>query len=170
MSRRLTLLRHGEATPVGKDGPGGDFARTLTRRGEREAWESATLIASASPTPSYVLASEAPRARQTASITLDALGLPSRALSVDPRLYLADVRMLLDVIATVDDACTHLLVVAHNPGLSELVHVLAPGSAFGSLATGAWCTLESPASAWALLESDRARLERSEAPSAGSAR
>ena len=160
MSRRLTLLRHGEATPVGKDGPGGDFARTLTRRGEREAWESATLIASASPTPSYVLASEAPRARQTASIALDALGLPSRALSVDPRLYLADVRMLLDVIATVDDACTHLLVVAHNPGLSELVHVLAPGSAFGSLATGAGCTLESPAGSGALLEVDRARLER----------
>ena len=160
MSRRLTLLRHGEATPVGKDGPGGDFARTLTRRGEREAWESATLIASLPQPPACVLASEAPRARQTATIALDALGLPSRSLTVDPRLYLADVRMLLDVIATVDDACTHLLVVAHNPGLSELVHVLAPGSAFGSLATGAWCTLESPAGSWALLEVDRARLER----------
>ena len=170
MSRRLTLLRHGEAAPVGKDGPDGDFGRMLTRRGEREAWESATLIASASPAPGHVLASEAPRARQTATIALDALGLPSRALSVDPRLYLADVRMLLDVMATVDDACTHLLVVAHDPGLSGLVHVLAPGAAFGPLATGAWCTLESPASAWALLGSDRARLERCAAPSAGGAR
>ena len=160
MIRRLTLLRHGEATPVGKDGPGGDFARTLTRRGEREAWESATLIASLPQPPACVLASEAPRARQTATIALDALGLPSRLLNVDPHLYLADVRGLLEAIAAVDDACTHLLVVGHNPGLSELVHVLAPGSAFGSLATGAWCTLESPAESWALLEGDRARLER----------
>ena len=162
MSRRLTLLRHGEATPAaeGADGASGDFARTLTRRGGREAWESATRIASLPHPPACVLASEAPRARQTATIALDALGLPSRALTVEPRLYLADVRMLLDVIATVDDTCLHVLVVAHNPGLSELVHLLAPGSAFGSLATGAWCTLESPAASWALLEVYRARLER----------
>ncbi|MFM7624916.1 MAG: SixA phosphatase family protein, partial [Gammaproteobacteria bacterium] len=114
MSRRLTLLRHGEAAPAaataadGGDQAGGDFGRRLTRRGEREAWESATLIASASPTPSYVLASEAPRARQTASIALDALGLPMRAFTVEPALYLADVGSLLQAIASVDDACTHL--------------------------------------------------------------
>lgn len=160
MTRRLTLLRHGEAAPAAPDGPGGDFARTLTRRGEREAWESATRIAAASPPPGAILASEAPRARQTAAIALDALGLPSRSMTVVPQLYLADVRALLEAIGAVDDACTHLLVVGHNPGLSELVHLLAPGSAFGSLATGGWCTLATPAPSWSLLEVDRARLER----------
>lgn len=161
MSRRLTVLRHGEAAPAHLD-----FERRLTRRGEREAWESATRIATLPPTPDRILASEAPRARQTATIALDALGLPARALLVEPRLYMADVRALLDAIAAVDDTCGHLLVVAHNPGLSELVHVLAPGSAFGSLATGAWCTLESTAESWALLEADRASVLRAEAPTA----
>lgn len=167
MSRRLTLLRHGEAAPAAA---GGDFARILTRRGEREAWESATHIASHSPQPSRVLASEAPRALQTASIARDALGLPSSSLAPDPALYLADARTLLESVAATDDACSHLLVVGHNPGLSELVHVLAPGSAFGSLPTGGWCTLTSPAESWSLLESDRARLERFEAPAAAQAR
>jgi phosphohistidine phosphatase len=155
VSRLLTLLRHGEAAPAAA---GGDFARMLTRRGEREAWESATQIASHSPPPSRVLASEAPRALQTATIARDATGLPSGSLVPDPALYLADVRTLLEAIAATEDSCTHLLVVGHNPGLSELVHVLAPGSAFGSLPTGGWCTLASPAGSWALLESDRARL------------
>lgn len=160
MTRRLTLLRHGEATPAGKDGPGGDFERRLTRRGENEAWEGATRIASLPPPPEAILASEAPRARQTAAIALDALGLPSLSMTVVPQLYLADVRALLEAIGAVDDACMHLLVVGHNPGLSELVHTIAPGSAFGSLATGGWCTLRTPAASWALLEVDRARLER----------
>lgn len=168
MSRRLTLLRHGEADRAGDAGD--DHARRLTKRGEREAWESATRIASLPPPPERILASAAPRARQTATIALDALGLPSRLLTVDPQLYLAEVRGLLEAIAAVEDDCTHLLVVGHNPGLSELVHVLAPGGAFGSLDTGAWCTLESPAESWALLETARARLERAEAPSAARAR
>ena len=167
MSRRLTLLRHGEAAPAAA---GGDFARILTRRGEREAWESATHIASHPPPPSRVLASEAPRALQTASIARDALGLPSSSLVPELPLYLADARTLLEAIAATDDACTHLLVVGHNPGLSELVHALAPGSAFGSLPTGGWCTLTSPAVSWSLLESDRARLERFEAPAAAPTR
>lgn len=170
MSRRLTLLRHGEAAPPGKAGADSDFGRALTRRGESEAWDSASRIATASPAPTRIIASDARRTSQTAAIARDALGLPSRDHAVDPRLYHADVRALLAVIAEVDDACGHLLVVGHNPGLSELVHVLAPGSAFGSLATGAWCTLESPAESWALLESDRARLERFEAPSPGGVR
>ena len=170
MSRRLTLLRHGEAAAPGQAGPDGDFERALTRRGEAEAWDSASGIAAASPPPTRILASDARRTGQTAAIARDALGLPSRDYAPDARLYHADVRALLAVIAEVDDACGHLLVVGHNPGLSELVHVLAPGSAFGSLATGAWATLESPAESWALLDSERARLERSGSPSAGGAR
>ena len=58
----------------------------------------------------------------------------------------------------------HLLVVGHNPGLSELVHLLAPRSSFGSLETGAWATLEIQSLSQGALDAVHASFDRAEAP------
>ena len=159
--KRLTLLRHGHAEVEGADG---DAERALTRRGEQEAWRSAARLAALGLVPQRLLASAAVRTRQTAGIAQASFGLSATALSPDPRLYLADTFTLLEVIGETDPAIEHLMVVGHNPGLSELVHLLAPRSRFSSLETGAWATLETPVSAWNALEAERARFDRSEAP------
>jgi phosphohistidine phosphatase len=159
--KRLTLLRHGHAE---REGAQGDAERALTRRGEQEAWSSAARLAALGLAPQRILASAAVRTRQTASIAQASFGLPSTALSLEPRLYLADTFTLLEVIAGVDAEVDHLLVVGHNPGLSEMVHLLAPRCRFDSLETGAWASLETPIKAWNALEAERAAFDRSEAP------
>jgi phosphohistidine phosphatase len=159
--RRLTLLRHGHAE---REDPQGDAERALTRRGEQEAWSGAARLAALGLAPQRILASAAVRTRQTASIAQASFGLAGAALTLEPRLYLADTLTLLEVIAEVGPEVEHLLVVGHNPGLSELVHLLAPRGGFGSLETGAWATLETPVRAWGELEAERAVLDRSEAP------
>jgi len=138
--RRLTLLRHGHAEAEGAQG---DAERALTRRGDQEA---------------------AVRTRQTAQIAQSSFGLPSTALTLEPRLYLADAFTLLEEISGVSAQVDHLLVVGHNPGLSELVHLLAPRSSFGSLETGAWATLEIQALSQGALDAVRASFDRAEAP------
>ena len=159
--RRLTLLRHGHAE---REGAQGDAERALTRRGEQEAWSSAARLAALGLVPQRILASAAVRTRQTATIAQASFGLPGTALSLEPRLYLADPFTLLEVIAEVAAEVDHLLVVGHNPGLSEIVHLLAPRSRFDSLETGAWATLETPVRIWGELEAERAVFDRSEAP------
>lgn len=159
--KRLTLLRHGHAE---REGAAGDAERALTRRGEQEAWSASARLAELGLLPQYILASAAVRTRQTAGIAQASFGLPREAMALEPRLYLADTFSLLDVIAGVADDVGHLLVVGHNPGLSELVHLLAPNSRFSSLETGAWATLETPVKTWGGLEAERAVFDRSEAP------
>ena len=159
--KRLTLLRHGHAE---REGAQGDAERALTRRGEQEAWSASARLAGLGLLPRRILASAAVRTRQTAVIAQTSFGLPRDAMTLEPRLYLADTFTLLDVIAGVEDDVEHLLVVGHNPGLSELVHLLAPSSRFSSLETGAWATLETPVRSWGELEAERAVFDRSEAP------
>ena len=104
------------------------------------------------------------RTRQTAQIAQSSFGLPSSALTLEPHLYLADAFTLLEAIAGVSAGLDHLLVVGHNPGLSELVHLLAPRSRFGSLETGAWATLEIQALSQGALDAVHASFDRAEAP------
>jgi phosphohistidine phosphatase len=159
--RRLTLLRHGQAEAEGAQG---DAERALTRRGDQEAWSSAARLAALDLIPQRILASTAIRTRQTAQIAQSSFGLPSAALTLEPRLYLADAFTLLEAIAGVSAELDHLLVVGHNPGLSELVHLLAPRSSFGSLETGAWATLEIQSLSQGALDAVHASFDRAEAP------
>ncbi len=78
---------------------------------------------------------------------------------VERRLYLAEPAALLAVIGAQDDAVESLLVVGHNPGLTELVHELLPGFDVDDLPTGAVVALDYPAgTAWAGLETAAGRL------------
>jgi phosphohistidine phosphatase len=66
---------------------------------------------------------------------------------------------LLEVIEAQDATIERLLVVGHNPGLSELVHELLPAFAVDDLPTGAVVILEYAAAAdWASLDGTPTRL------------
>ena len=70
--------------------------------------------------PDLVLCSDAERTRETLVFLEETLEreLPSR---VTNRLYLADVRVLLGVIAEAPAEVARLMVLGHNPGCEDLV-------------------------------------------------
>lgn len=81
--------------------------------------------------PDRVISSRARRCRET----WDALrqGLEAEVdVDFQNRLYEASERTLLEAIAEVDDAGT-LLVLAHNPGVSDLAHGLCRPDGTGTL-------------------------------------
>jgi phosphohistidine phosphatase len=128
--KTLYLLRHAhaeEAAPL----PLGDHERILSARGEAEAEAVATFLGTRGAFPSFVLSSTALRALQTVRIVYGALlSEPGQrvASQIDRTLYLAPAATLLEHIAETEDNVPCLLVVAHNPGIVELVDTLSGGT------------------------------------------
>ncbi|MEU7075526.1 histidine phosphatase family protein [Streptomyces narbonensis] len=119
--RRLVVLRHAKsAWPEGVP----DRDRPLGPRGLRDAPAAGRHLAEAGVLPDLVLCSPARRARHTWDLAAAELDHPS-PVRHDPRLYGADADDLLDVLHGVPDETGTLLLVGHNPGLEDLVLLLA---------------------------------------------
>ncbi|WP_225804050.1 histidine phosphatase family protein [Streptomyces sp. NK15101] len=119
--RRLFVLRHAKsAWPEGV----ADRDRPLGPRGLRDAPAAGSFLAESGVLPDLVLCSPARRARRTWELAAAELDGPVPARH-DPRLYGAEAPELLDVLHGVPDEVAALLLVGHNPGLEELVLLLA---------------------------------------------
>ncbi len=123
--KRLLLLRHAKAIPA--TDPLVDIARLLTERGERDARRIGERLREHRLRPALVLTSPAARALQTAQIVASTLDYAHDSIALDRRLYLADPATIVEVVAAQNAALQTLLVVGHNPGLTDLVHRLLPG-------------------------------------------
>ena len=127
-ARTLVILRHAKAETPG-DRP--DFERRLTTVGESDADAAGAWLADERLRPDLVLCSPAARTRQTwqgVSIAL-AQALPgTRAAEVryEKGLYDGGRTEVFDLLRRVSDEVRTVLVVGHNPTLSEVSLLLIP--------------------------------------------
>lgn len=131
MTREVLILRHAQAEPqrAGLH----DVDRRLTDQGRREAARVREWIAQHGLVFARALSSPAARARETAEIVLGA----GAGLDLEASIYEATPGTLIDLI----DARAVpglLLLVGHNPGLEQVVALLAEGRTgdFRGLPTG----------------------------------
>lgn len=115
--RRLILMRHGEAEPA--HGHMLDKERLLTAAGIVAGVRCAQEMRARGFSPDYILSSDALRATMTLKAVVqggDFSGVESKVLGL---LYLAEPETLLLRCCEVDDEVMTLLVIGHNPCLSE---------------------------------------------------
>ncbi len=118
----LTLVRHAKST---WDYPElTDFERPLNERGRRDAPRMA-LRAQGLPKVTRLIASPATRALATARVFAEHLDIDFEAIQIEPRLYDASRKTLLEVLTGIDNQTAHAMLFGHNPGFSELAHTLA---------------------------------------------
>lgn len=115
--KTLYLLRHAKAVRHWEAPT--DFARALKDRGEGDAALVGGHMRARGVRPQLVVSSPAERARQTASLALEAAGLDA-PVRYDERIYEAGVGRLLEVVAGVEGEVEELLLVGHNPGFEDL--------------------------------------------------
>jgi phosphohistidine phosphatase len=118
MQRRLILLRHGHAEE-GRD----DFARRLTDAGRRAARQAGQALAHARFQPQLVLTSPAPRAQETAELVAQGCGYDN-APRAEQTLYLGEPLAYLTVLRALPGTLARVLLVGHNPTLSDLARQL----------------------------------------------
>ena len=119
----LILLRHAETVPA--EAGGEDRSRPLSDRGEQEARAAGHWLAAHGARPERMLCSPAERARQTAELSLAALG-QQPAVQLAEEIYDATPGELLALLDQHDDVGS-LLLVGHNPGIERLVALLVEG-------------------------------------------
>ena len=116
----LYLLRHAHAgDPHAWDGP--DSERPLSPKGRRQAQRLGAFLAERSFAPDAIVTSPKLRAKQTAEIVADALGI---AVSVDDRLA---GELDEEVVAALAEAVggTSVMLVGHDPDFSDLAASLS---------------------------------------------
>lgn len=142
--RRLTLLRHGRAEwPAGQYR---DYDRPLDSIGLEQARQAAQRLAEDPSPPTLIVCSTAQRTAQTAAAVSQALAGRRVPQKEDRRFYMASLESLLQVIGELGGQATHLLVVGHNPSLSELAQRLL--RSHSGLGTGELLTVELPLDDW----------------------
>lgn len=119
--KTLYLLRHAKSS--WKDDSLRDFDRPLKGRGRDAAEEMGAVLAGEKLNSLTVISSPAARARETTEIVLRSSGLAIEP-RFDERIYEADVRTLLEVIASIPDATETSMLVGHNPGFENLLAYL----------------------------------------------
>lgn len=123
--KTLTLVRHAKSS--WKDTGLSDRERPLSGRGKRDAPAMGKRLAAAGVRPSLIVSSPALRAWSTAKRIARELGYPREFLQRDIELYLATLDGLLAVVARQDTGFNHLMLVGHNPGLTDFANFLSPG-------------------------------------------
>jgi phosphohistidine phosphatase len=130
---RLWLIRHAKSD---WSTPGqSDFDRPLNDRGRRDGPRMAHWLGRQSKPAGWIWCSDAVRARSTAEFVLDGFGPARPELVLEHRLYLADPDQLLDVLRETPDSVESAALIAHNPGLTELVNLLAGEPVLDNLPT-----------------------------------
>ena len=154
--KRLILLRHAKSS--WSDDDLRDSERPLSGRGERDAPRMGARLRERGIRPALMLSSPALRARRTATLVARALDYPEHAIRLDAMLYLAAPEEILAAVAEQADAVDCLLVVGHNPGLTELTNLLLPELELANLPTAGTVVVDCAIERWAEVRNGQRRL------------
>ena len=118
--RTLFLVRHAKSS---WGDPGlSDRERPLNDRGERDAPKMGKRLAKQGVKPDVILSSPARRALATARVIAEELDFKRADILVDDRLYAAEADTLQRIIGELGDKQKCVMLVGHNPELTELAH------------------------------------------------
>lgn len=131
----LTLIRHAKSShdlPMVQD-----FDRPLNARGLRDAPLIGRHLAKEPAFhPDVLITSPALRALTTATLIQREAGLHAVTLQMEPRIYEAPLRDLLEVVHGIDPGARHAVLFGHNPGLELLANFLCGSKVINGLRTG----------------------------------
>ena len=120
--KKLILLRHAKSS--WKDASLDDFDRPLNRRGKKDAPIMADKLDKRKIKIDLIISSPAKRTNETAKIFANILGYESEIIFND-KLYEASYKEILNVINLIDDKYQNVLLVCHNPGITNLVNYIS---------------------------------------------
>lgn len=159
----VNLLRHAKSraeTPSCTD-----IERPLNEKGQQACTIMAPEILAAGCNLEYVVCSPAVRAQETITHIRNALPTEQATLewqTIEP-LYTFDWRCLLECIQGLDKGYDEVLVIGHNPAITELCNTLTDGRV-DHVPTCAYARMEFDEDSWAAIGATEGRLTKFAAP------
>jgi phosphohistidine phosphatase len=120
--KSVLILRHAKSS--WKDSEIDDHERPLNKRGKRDAPIMGKLLKNKHLVPDLIISSTAKRARSTAKRVAESSGYMGK-ITLDRSLYAAEPAAYINVLRHLSNEYTQVLMVGHNPGIEELVSMIA---------------------------------------------
>jgi phosphohistidine phosphatase len=128
MVKTLILIRHSK--PENRDSSSNDFDRSLTNEGKSDSMKMGNFLFRMGIIPDFIITSSAVRAYETALILGSFFRMDKKSIIATRKLYYGSAKTLLDQISGLPNKISCPLVVAHNPGISDLTRSLTSGRSF----------------------------------------
>jgi len=120
--KELYLMRHAKSDWSGNYVS--DFERTLNKRGKKAAPLMGKVLHKMGIVPDLIVSSPATRAKLTAEAVAEALKYPLEKIVFVEAIYEASAKTLLEVVHALPESADRVLLVGHNPGMTDLVNRL----------------------------------------------
>jgi Phosphohistidine phosphatase SixA len=153
--KKLIIVRHAKSD-WGQTGQP-DKLRPLNERGKRDAPMMGERLLHKGELPDHILSSTATRAEQTTKLLCKGMGHPENIIQWDDSLYHASPSTIWRSIALTHDAVNYLMVVCHNPGITEFVNQLA-GSLTDNMPTCGMACFAIDTTTWSQAQGQPAKL------------
>jgi phosphohistidine phosphatase len=145
--KTVLILRHAKSSWASDTLP--DHDRPLNERGKRDAPRIGRLLREEDLLPDLILTSTAARARATAHLVADASGYEGD-IKKSRSFFHAPAGTFVQALRRLPDEYERVLLVAHNPGLEELLDALTGEEE--TLPTAALAVVTLPINRWSALQ------------------
>lgn len=124
--KTLLLVRHAKSS--WGDSNLMDRERPLNKRGKRDAPHMGRILWEKKFYPDLIVTSFADRAFDTAQLIAEQINYPQDKISQSEKLYHASIKDFMSVVKETNDDVNTLMVIGHNPGLTEFVNFISPAN------------------------------------------
>lgn len=121
--KKLSFVRHAKSSWDSKYPS--DFEREINERGIQKTENLFHFLKAEGLIPEMILCSPAVRAMQTAHFLMSKLNFSKDILVFEPALYSGNHHDYINAIYAFDDSINHLMVVGHNPSISDVAYSLS---------------------------------------------
>ena len=118
--KQLLIARHAKSS--WDDFTIEDHERPILEKGRQKSEKVAAALKQKIILPDLIISSTAKRAKETAIILATGLGYPIDNIRYEKRIYHADADDIFNELFGLDDSITSVMVVGHNPTLTDLVN------------------------------------------------
>lgn len=160
--KTLYLLRHAKSS---WENPGlRDHERPLNKRGQRDSPKMGQWLADHVKPPQLILCSDAARTLATVQPIMEAWELKKEVLQVESRLYHASTETLWDILHDCPNDIDRLLLVGHNPGLTDFANSLCKQFETENIPTTGFAAFSFKIKKWSEAEANEAEFETYQYP------
>ncbi|UOQ72753.1 SixA phosphatase family protein [Hymenobacter cellulosilyticus] len=151
--KTLYLMRHAKSSWNFDDLT--DQERPLNDRGRTDAPRMGQALAKRNIRLDLLVSSPAVRALSTAALVAKELEYAHNQIQVNDRIYRAEVPDLVDIVRQLPDAADSVLLVGHNPTITDFANVISP-SPLNELPTAAIVCIKFDCASWAEIDRSNA--------------
>ena len=159
--KTLILVRHAKSS--WKDSSLNDIHRPLNKRGNKDAPKMGEYMSEHNILPEVIFSSPGLRALTTARLISVKINIDPSDIIVLDDLYTFSSDQLLSVLKSINDKYDNIMVVGHNPAITDITNYLS-GCNIDNIPTCGLAVLKFPLDSWQDLERKKGELVRFDYP------